>query len=690
MNEELKIVISAEISALQKNILNAKKQVEKFTEDSEKGASKMDEAFKAAGDAIGSSIKAGAVAASAALAAVGAALVGTAAGTEEYRANQAKLSATFQTLGADADAAKNTYNDLYRVLGDDGQATEAAAHLAQLTTNQKDLSEWTTITQGVYATFGDSLPIESMTEAANETAKVGQVTGGLADAINWATATNEQWSAALSSNSDAQNAFNKALKEGETREDAFNAALAACNTEAEREKLIRESLTGVYGDAAANYEKTAADTLAQNEAQAKLTETLAELGKVVAPVITAFTEFATEALAKVVPYIQELGEQYAPLLKDVLNETAEAVSAAFGFFVDNWEIFAGIAGVLAGIAAAIGIYNTVAAIKAAMDAAQTTTIWGLVAAHTAQAAAAIAALAPYLLIVAAIAAVIAIIVLCIKYWDDIVAAIKKAWQAIVDAVKAGVDWVINLVKSIIDWVKENWQGLLLLLVNPFAGAFKLIYDNCEGFREVVDKACAAIKKFFADLWTNIKNIFKGVGAWFKNTFIAAVSGIKNVFSGIAGFFGGVWQKIKDIFSKVGSTIASAITNTVKGAINSVLSGAVKIINGFISAINLAIDIINAIPAVNIKKLSKLNVPQLEHGGVLKKGQIGLLEGKGAEAVVPLEKNTGWLDKIAERLNANTSGAPIVLQVDGKTFAQISVDSINQLTKLTGSLPLQLG
>jgi len=59
------------------------------------------------------------------------------------------------------------------VLGDSGQATEAAGHLAKLTTEEQALAEWTTICEGVYATFGDSLPIESLTEAANETAKTG-------------------------------------------------------------------------------------------------------------------------------------------------------------------------------------------------------------------------------------------------------------------------------------------------------------------------------------------------------------------------------------------------------------------------------------------------------------------------------------------------------------------------------------
>ena len=78
-----------------------------------------------------------------------------------------------------------------------------------------------------------------------------------------------------------------------------------------------------------------------------------------------------------------------------------------------------------------------------------------------------------------------------------------------------------------------------------------------------------------------------------------------------------------------------------------LSGAIAIINGFISAINLAISIINAIPGVEIDKLDKLEVPELEEGGVLEKGQVGLLEGNGAEAVVPLEKNSKWISRVAD-------------------------------------------
>ena len=94
---------------------------------------------------IGQGISSGLKTAGTAIAGASAALLALGGSTAEYRNEQAKLVTAFEAAGGSAEAAKETYNDLYRVLGDGGQATEAANHLAKLTTNQKELSEWTNI-----------------------------------------------------------------------------------------------------------------------------------------------------------------------------------------------------------------------------------------------------------------------------------------------------------------------------------------------------------------------------------------------------------------------------------------------------------------------------------------------------------------------------------------------------------------
>jgi phage-related protein len=276
----------------------------------------------------------------------------------------------------------------------------------------------------------------------------------------------------------------------------------------------------------------------------------------------------------------------------------------------------------------------------------------------------------------------------INLWEGIKSVFSTVWEAIK---KFFTETIPNIFNGFINFVKENWQALLLLLVNPFAGAFKLLYDNCEGFRNFIDKWVAKIGQFFKDLWTGIKNVFAGVGKWFADVFTGAWNGIKKAFAAVGNFFSGIWNSIKAIFSKVGSTIGDAVSGAFKTAINWVLEKAIGIINGFLKAINLGIDIINAIPGVEIKKLAMLEVPKLAKGGITTGPTTALIGEAGREAVLPLDNNTGWIDMLADRL-AERNGAPsnIVLMLDGKELGHATINSINNITRQTGSLQLVLG
>lgn len=103
----------------------------------------------------------------------------------EFSKLQNKLNSAFQSAGSSAAQATKTFKELYRFLGDSDRAVETAQNLARITNNTQDLTQRTKILQGVYATMGDALPIESLAEAVNETTQVATVTGTLADALNW-------------------------------------------------------------------------------------------------------------------------------------------------------------------------------------------------------------------------------------------------------------------------------------------------------------------------------------------------------------------------------------------------------------------------------------------------------------------------------------------------------------------------
>lgn len=708
MNEELKVIISAETKKLKDGVSQAKKEITGFSEETKKKVKEASEEFKKYGDAVQKGLKV----AAGAIVAAGTALLALGASTAEYRNQQAQLVTAFEAAGSSAEAAKSTYNDLYRVLGDTGQAQEAAAHLAKITNNQKDLKEWTTICQGVYATFGDSLPIEGLTEAANETIKTGQVTGVLADALNWAGIS----------------------------EDEFNKKLEKCNTEAEREKLIRETLNGTYRDAAERYETNNQAILAQNEAQTKLNDAMAKLGEIVAPINTMLVELAAQVLSTLTPYIEEFAANHLPAIKEALAGVAEKIGAVISWIVDNWGLVSTLATIILGIAAALSVVSTVMGVVNAVMAASPVT-WVVLG------------------IVAAIAALVAIITVCSQHWDAIKAAaataiegIKAAWGAvaewfggIVEGIRnafAGIgEWLANLFVGawngiqkawggVKEWFTKIWEGIksvystvatwfTTLFTNAWQGIqnawnsvlnwFSNLWNGIKNIYNVVatwfsnifksawngiQSAWGSVKSWFSGIWDGIRGIFSAVGSWFSGIFTSAVNGIKNVFSGITGFFSGIWNSIKTIFSNVGTAIATGIKGAVSTAVNKVLSVACNIINGFIKAINFAIDIINAIPGVNIGRVQELSVPTMAKGGVVDSATLAMIGEQGKEAVVPLENNLGWLNKLADMLNermgeSDSGRKNIILQVDGKTFAQTSIDSINQLTRQTGSLGLAL-
>ena len=217
--------------------------------------------------------------------------------TREYRTEMGKLDTAFTTNKFTAADAKQTYSDLYAVVGDSGQATEAANHLSLLCNSTRDLQSWTEICTGVYGQFGDSLPIEGLTEAANETAKVGTVTGSLADALNWMGVS----------------------------EDEFNEKLAKCSSEQERQQLITSTLTSLYSDASAQYKKTNGDVMESNRAHQQLSDTMAQIGAVAEPVLNSLIGLGGKLLEQLSPIIEGVADSLAPALINICEEVAPII-----------------------------------------------------------------------------------------------------------------------------------------------------------------------------------------------------------------------------------------------------------------------------------------------------------------------------------------------------------------------------
>ena len=411
-----------QVRALQREIISTEKALENYNRAAKETADAMDNLAKEAKDAgeevedlgdeaketeketedLGGSMDGLGKGLGIVTAAVGAAVAGLAALTEEtreYRREMGKLDTAFQDAGHSSEAATETYKTLQGILGETDQAVEAASHLAALVDTEEELSEWTDILTGVYAKWGASLPIEGLAEAANETAKVGKVTGSFADAINWAADETTDWEGILGKGSRQLEAFNDAIAEGEAVEDAYTAALEACSTEQERQQLITKTLTKLYKGAATQYKKTNKEVIRANEANEEWNATLAGVGEEMEPVLTGIKEMGTSLLKDLEQPLKSVvgwvSDRFLPAVKNAINwvkqngPTVKAVLVGVTAAMVAYKV-----ATIAAEVAHKGLKGAVLASEAAtklLNIAQAATPWGLLAVGAAAAVAALVA-----------------------------------------------------------------------------------------------------------------------------------------------------------------------------------------------------------------------------------------------------------------------------------------------------------
>ena len=254
--------------------------------------------------------------------------------------------------------------------------------------------------------------------------------------------------------------------------------------------------------------------------------------------------------------------------------------------------------------------------------------------------------------------------------------IAGLWEGIKAAISGVGEWIV---KNIWEPFKEGFCKAFGI-ESPSKKMIELARYIVLGFVEGVKNIWEASKKFFVETWTGIKNVFASVKSWFSGVFSGAWTAIKNCFSGVGSFFSGIWNTIKSKFTTIGSSIGDAIGGAFKKVVNSIIKFAENTINGFIKAINAAISLINNIPGVNIKKLTLLSIPKLAKGGIVNNPGRGVpvIAGEaGAEAVLPLENNTGWMDILAEKINGGAGKIIVPIYLNGRKIAEEIIDLSNK-------------
>lgn len=669
-----KVVIDIESndSDLEKDLKDVEKSAQKAgdgMEDLGDGAKEAEKGLDAVDVAAGNFVADGL---SNLIASVGdavASLVALADETREYREDMAKLDAAFKTAGHTTDTAGKAYEDFYAILGESDRSVEAVNHLAELTKNEKEVAKWSTIAAGVTAKFGDSLPIEGLTEAANETAKVGKVTGPLADALNWAGIS----------------------------EDAFNEKLEKCNSEQERATLITETLNEKYQAAADEYNELTGQTQAARRATSDMEKAQANMGAAIEPVTAAWTRLKADALEALVPVVQKVVGWLNDLQKwmDANPSKANLVKAAV----------IGIATAVGVLAVALGGMTIIKTVTAAFKSLNVTMLAN-----------------PITWIVAAIAGLVAAFIYLWNncegfrnFWISLWAKVKEVAGAAGTWFKATwsavIAWFKSAVATIKDFFASAWANVKAVFSNSIIGAyFRAIWATIKGIFSVVKSVLSgnwsaawqaiknivgAWKSYFVSVWNGIKNVFANVGSWFKSKFNDAKNRILDAFSGIKSKFNtigdnivkGIWNGISDGYSW--------IKGKIKGWVGDVLSF-VKKLFGIKSPSTVFRDEIGKMLPAGMSVGFEAEMPKVEQqmageldgltarmqatvaAESIKVGNGYAAQYDGTEDIVrAVGMQTAGINSLAnEYRRGSSSKQPIVLMVDKRELGRAVVDVSN--------------
>jgi TP901 family phage tail tape measure protein len=247
----------------------------------------------------------------------------------------------------------------------------------------------------------------------------------------------------------------------------------------------------------------------------------------------------------------------------------------------------------------------------------------------------------------------------------LMAAAPKLLIGVGEIVETIIDYIINT-----DWNKLG-QDLMDNIQKAISKAAVKLSEWWDGWSQAIAQSAVNLYNGIIDGWNwfwgqwthGVETMWNGVlnsWNWFWGQWKHGIDTMWNVvvdtFGKIGDFFKSMWDGISWIFTTVGTKVGEAIGGAFKAAINAVIWTVEGALNLIPNAVNGAIDLINKLPGVNISAIPTVTLPRLAQGGVLKKGQVGYLEGDGDEAVVPLSQNTQWIDRVADKISEKSGNS----------------------------------
>jgi hypothetical protein len=663
LNEELKIFIRAEIADLKKNLGEAQSEIKETASTGESGFKKFSGAAKTAGGIVASGLKL----AVGAIAAAGAAMFGLSASTIEFRQNQAQLNAAFKQAELGAESAGETYKTLYGIIGDDDQAVESAANIAMLASSEEEAAKWAQLASGVLGTFHDTLQPEAFFEAANETLKLGEATGAFAQMLE---------------------------QTGVMSVEDFNAELAQCATEAERQAFMLELSNKAMGEAGKAYEEGAADIIASNEAQAELNATLAELGAIATPIISTLKLLAADLLETAKPFVELIGEGLQGAF-----EGTEGASEKFA---------AGITGL---IGAAIDTINTAlpVVIQLVTDLlpvlltqilGQLPNILQTILTIIVSVANSLSQMLPTLIPIV-IETVLLLVETLLDNIDQIIDAGISLILGLADGLLTALPMLLEkipvIIEKLLQAIARNLPKLIKtgieLTLKLAAGLIQAIPDLLVAVAKILKSIVSYFITYGKELLTTAADMGKKAGNALGDKLGESLKkGIGKVKSIGKDIVKGLWNGINDMSSWIGNKIQGFGDNVLGGikdffGIHSP-SKVMETQVGKYLAEGIGVGFMNEIGGVNAE-IEKSMQPLTAARSFSVHGAFDSLSpiSAGSGNVAPVNSNSQWLDKLTDAMREDSR--PIILKVGEKVLAEATFKAWNSYVSQTGNCPVKV-
>lgn len=286
---------------------------------------------------------------------------------------------------------------------------------------------------------------------------------------------------------------------------------------------------------------------------------------------------------------------------------------------------------------------------------------------------------------------------------------KQYWLDKFDTVRNGINTKLGEARTS---VMNGWNNVKTYWNANIAPKFTKQYwiTKFDTFRAAMSEKLNAARTAVMNAWNNVKAYWntniapKFTKAYWTNKFDTIRAGASEKLNAARTTIMNAWNNIKSWFnnnvsikftSSFWKTKFDSIKNGAKSAFNGIIAVVEKAVNNIIKKINtLSWKIPDWVPSVGGKSFGfnfkTVSIPRLAEGGIAVGSTLANIGERGKEAILPLENNTGWMDSLADRLAARMNPATkVILKVDERELGYATINAINQNTKQTGGLKLQL-